>query len=94
MVGNGATPDGIPLYGYKYLSKFVLFEASWPHRTTHISPSFCFPRGKTCESIQVVCSLLLEGSDLLISYGVNDCEAAVVRMPLVQALAFARSTKL
>ena len=61
------------------------------------SREFCLPSEQDsadCESIQFISGLNLvssepastESSMLLISYGVNDCEAKVARLPLQRAL--------
>merc|ERR1719221_1188318 len=68
-------------YGYNYQQYFILFDRKPPFETLHVSPSFCFVSGtksSRCESVQLVGSTLVEGADLLITYGINDCEAAVV----------------
>ena len=40
-----------------------------------------------CEAIQFVSGLLVRGEDLLVAYGINDCESSIVYMSLMDALA-------
>lgn len=83
-----------PKYGWKYVSYFILFDRAAPWGVQHESSPFCFPsllNESLCESIQFVMSIVRDGQDLLVSYGINDCEAAVVRVPVDAVLSFTRS---
>ena len=58
------------------------------------SRPFCFPAGHDgtlCETIQFISGLELTGHadrQLAIAYGINDCEAAVIKCPLAAVLQF------
>eukprot|EP00440_Ansanella_granifera_P025077 gb/GFBE01027239.1/.p1 GENE.gb/GFBE01027239.1/~~gb/GFBE01027239.1/.p1 ORF type:complete len:402 (+),score=69.40 gb/GFBE01027239.1/:1-1206(+) len=81
-------------HGGAMLNYFVLFDIDPPYRLQHISPGFCFPAldgSTTCEIIQFVAGLVVADGEAVLSYGVNDCDAAVVRMPLAGVLSFATS---
>ena len=58
------------------------------------SRPFCFPAAHDstlCETIQFISGLELAGHadlDLAIAYGINDCEAAVIKCPLAAVLQF------
>lgn len=51
-----------------------------------------YPDASRCESIQFVVSMIFseDGSELLLGYGVNDCDARVQRVPLALALELAQ----
>lgn len=85
---------------HTYLHYFILFNASSPYQLIARSPPFCFsevPNGK-CDIIQFVSSLTWASSDVhrssgddgdvIIAYGINDCEGAVVKFPLQNILEF------
>jgi hypothetical protein len=77
-------------YGTRYAQYFFLMDDQPPFRVRKVSRGFCIPSLTpqsidTCEIIQFVGSIIRDPSDptmLLIAYGVNDCEAAVVPVPL------------
>jgi len=82
-----------PRAGFSYVHYFVLFDRGEPWTMRSISPPFCIPSAANatrCEIVQFVMSALREGDDLLLTYGVNDCEAAMIRVPLEAVLEFAR----
>lgn len=82
-----------PKYGHTYVSYFVLFDRGEPWSMRHFSPPFCIPSAANatrCETIQFLTSIVREGDDLLVTYGINDCEAAMVRVPIAQVLKFTR----
>lgn len=85
------------MWGYQYTHFFYALEPHSPFRVIATSREFCLPSEQDsadCESIQFISGLNLvssepastESSMLLISYGVNDCEAKVARLPLQRAL--------
>ena len=81
-------------FGYRYSHFFYALAASPPFETVAASGEFCIglPQDvKDCESVQFISGLTRdrspEGGTLLLSYGVNDCEARLGTMPLRDAVA-------
>jgi hypothetical protein len=83
---------------HTYLHYFMIFNTSAPYHLVARSPAFCFsqlPHGK-CDLIQFVSSLTWASSDesrrghhdIVIGYGINDCEGGFVRLPLRNILEF------
>ena len=83
---------------HTYLHYFMLFNTTKPHNLVARSPPFCFsesPSGK-CDLIQFVSSLTWATSDephhahrdVIVGYGINDCEGALVKLPLRRILEF------
>lgn len=95
---------GHTLWGNTYIQNFVLFNATPPFETLGVSRPFCFPSvaagtvapADSCDMIQFVAgfarlddSLFEGGRDtVLITYGVNDCESAHLRIPIAHILDF------
>lgn len=79
-------------YGGNYFQNFVLSDASFPFRLRHVSPPFCIPSGhnqRLCEVIQFVMSAHLTADhEILLVYGINDCESAAIRLRVDDVLAF------
>lgn len=78
-------------WGSRYYHYFVLMDATFPFTVKRISPRFCIPAiGNTssCEIIQFVMAVVQQSEDLLITYGIQDCESAVVRVKLAEVLNF------
>lgn len=81
-------------YGSEYWQYLALMEDQPPFRLKGLSAPFCIPsldpaHADDCEIIQFVGSITRDPQDLqtlIIAYGINDCEAAVVRLPLEEAL--------
>lgn len=85
-----------PRAGYSYVHYFVIFDRGEPWAMRDISPPFCIPSAANatrCEIVQFVMSAIREGDDLLLTYGVNDCEAAMIRVPLKAVLEFTRGAR-
>ena len=82
-------------YGGTYATYFVLMDPEPPFRVRSQSPPFCIPSArnpKLCETIQFVSSIgMWSPTELLIGYGINDCEAAMIKLNLIEVLAFTRS---
>jgi len=81
------------LFGSHYVHFFFLFEEKEPYKMVRRSEAFCFPAKEDiskCEFIQFVSGLIVDGPELFIGFGVNDCEAAVVRMRTETVLEFTR----
>jgi len=82
------------LFGSLYEQRFFLLEDKAPFKVKQMGSAFCFPashpaRAGQCEIIQTVMSVIKDPRNpgtLLISYGINDCEAAVTRVPLKAVL--------
>jgi hypothetical protein len=78
---------------HHYAHRFVLVNDDLHHRVLRTSPPVCFPsavKENACETVQFVMSVVRDGGDLIIAYGINDCEAATVRVRLAAVLAFIR----
>eukprot|EP00729_Bicosta_minor_P018214 gene18214-34012_t len=79
-------------YGGTYASYFVLMDPKPPYRVRAQSAAFCIPSARhpeLCDTIQFVSSIgMLSATELLVGYGINDCEAAVVKLNLRDVLAF------
>ena len=76
-------------FGYRYTHFFYALEPHAPFRVVATSREFCLAAEQDaadCESIQFVSGLSLApgGATLLLSYGVNDCEARVGRVALAR----------
>jgi hypothetical protein len=81
-------------FGYRYTHFFYVLEPRPPFATVAVSPEFCIAShqdARDCESVQFVSGLALAPKPassnltrdaLLLSYGVNDCEARLGRIPL------------
>jgi len=90
---QGATEDESTFWRHHYYHRFVLINDDSHHGVLRASPPMCFSsavKESSCETVQFVMSIARDGGDLLISYGINDCEAAIVRVPLSAVLAFLR----
>ena len=83
------------MWGFQYTHFFYALEPYAPFRVMATSKEFCLSseqNASDCESIQFVSGVQLADSgtnfsqQLLLSYGVNDCEAKVTKVPLVRAL--------
>ena len=75
------------MWGFQYTHFLYALEPHAPFRVIATSREFCVAAEQDtsdCESIQFVSGLAVApgGSTLLLSYGVNDCEAKVSKMPL------------
>jgi len=86
---------GAALWGSKYMHFFFLFEPQEPYTMVARSEFFCFPAQEDatkCELIQFISSLTIDEDDkdlsVVVGYGINDCEAALRRMPLQAVLDF------
>ena len=78
------------MWGFHYTHFFYALEPHAPFRVIATSREFCLQsehNASDCESIQFVSGLnLVSGPEsLLMSYGVNDCEAKVTKLPLERA---------
>ena len=83
------------------LNRVLLYNSTPPHALLARSPPFCFSSlddPRRCDLIQFVSSLSFappsetkHGHDLLVGYGINDCQGAIVRLPLRAVLDFAAS---
>lgn len=78
---------------HHYAHRFVLVNDDLHHRVLRTSPPMCFRsavKENACETVQFVMSVVRDGGDLIIAFGISDCEAATVRTPLAAVLAFLR----
>ena len=96
------THDELPVNGYKnitkttswntYLHYFILYNATTLDHVATSSP-FCFPSARLdmrrCDLVQFVTSLTRgDGDDVLISFGINDCDSGIVALPADLIVAF------
>merc|ERR1712078_857051 len=76
-----------------YLHCFVLYNSTTLDHVATSSP-FCFPSARLdmrrCDLVQFVTSLTRgDGDDVLISFGINDCDSGIVALPADLIVAFA-----
>ena len=77
-----------PAWGaHHYTHFFFTLDATPPFAVSAVGPEFCLgasPRGTDCEVVQYVSGMARDNAtgELLLSYGVNDCEARVARLAL------------
>lgn len=81
-----------------YVTNFVIFKNKPPYETVAISPPFCFPsvsrrssaKRPLCDVIQFVTGFVrvLESDFALLTYGINDCESAVIEIPILDIVRF------
>lgn len=82
-------------HGNTYMSYFFVMRDIEPNEIIAISAPFCFPsrfQSSRCDIIQFITSIERLASDpgvLLVSYGINDCESAIVKLQLSHVLQFA-----
>jgi hypothetical protein len=96
VMGHSLVKDSkrfLPRFHTNYLQYFLLLDPTPPFTMRHMSPPFCVPvqwKPTVCECIQFSMSTLLlpATNELLMFYGINDCEAAVVRISVANMLAF------
>lgn len=84
------------LHGHHYTHVAFTISAARPHELRRLSNEFCFPSlrdAAVCDVIQYAGGLEVarEGGEdsIYISYGVNDCESAVLKVPLAALDRFA-----
>ena len=84
-------PSSPFMWGYHYTHFFYLTEAHAPFRVVATSGEFCLQSQQDkndCESIQFISGLTVAPSEsdatntLLLSYGINDCESKVAKLPI------------
>ena len=69
----------VPMTGRTYIHRFVIFDAKPPYRWLRATRPFCFPAISNnshflrpsiwCEKVQMAVSMVLDGDDLLVTYG-------------------------
>jgi|MDSW01.1.fsa_nt_gb hypothetical protein len=98
---HGRNEHGTTTFGNTYINYFYLMRDKPPYEIIASSPPFCFPsadNASSCDTIQFITSLikLEETNQVLISYGINDCIGATVKLNLDAVVAFTtrRSTAL
>lgn len=72
-----------------YTHQFFTISASPPFRLLALSPEFCFSSAQDpsdCENIQYASTLLRDGDDLLVAYGIEDCDSYIQRFHLSDIL--------
>ena len=82
-------------WGTTYVHYFILVEAAPPFTFLKQSPPFCLPstsNSSICESIQFMSSMIMEGSDVQFTYGINDCGGGSFVMSVESILSFAESS--
>ena len=81
-------------HGNTYMHYFFIVRDAPPYDVLAVSPPLCFPSeadASRCDVIQFVMSLDPTPGGFLVSYGVNDCEAAAVELALDDVVRFAAS---
>eukprot|EP00404_Azadinium_spinosum_P024923 CAMPEP_0180598706 /NCGR_PEP_ID=MMETSP1037_2-20121125/23009_1 /TAXON_ID=632150 /ORGANISM="Azadinium spinosum, Strain 3D9" /LENGTH=530 /DNA_ID=CAMNT_0022617335 /DNA_START=88 /DNA_END=1677 /DNA_ORIENTATION=+ len=74
---------------HHYMHFFFTLSRGPPYKLQRLSPEFCFSsahRPSDCESVQYASSIVLDGDNLHIGYGITDCEAAVMTVDTVEVL--------
>ena len=75
-------------FGYRYTHFWYTMQPQPPYRILATSAEFClssFQDRHDCESVQFISGMTLDAADntsVLLSYGINDCEAKIARMSL------------
>ena len=74
-------------FGYFYTHFFYTVQSAAPHRMTATTGEFCIGSAQDasdCESAQFVSGMVVDapGEKLLLTFGVNDCEAKVAKLSL------------
>ena len=73
-------------WGFRYTHFFYIVDPRPPFGILAIAPEFCIASAQDpldCETIQFAGGFALQGDDkLVISYGINDCEAKLATFPL------------
>lgn len=94
---NGSRPDTDRpfMWGFHYTHFLYALEPHAPFGIVATSREFCIAAEQDptdCESIQFVSGLTLlpDGESVLLSYGVNDCEAKAAKIPLSKMWAMLR----
>ena len=86
---------GATYHGNTYINYWFVARDTEPYDIVATSPAFCLPslnNATLCETIQFIVTVAkVTETTLLVSYGVNDCEAAVVELEIRSVLAFAMS---
>lgn len=81
-------PNSYARFGHHYTHVFYTLTASAPYRLGHVSPEWVLPAASPphahdAEIIQFASGLEVDPDgehDIVVAYGINDCEAAVVRV--------------
>jgi hypothetical protein len=90
-IARNASRSASFMWGFHYTHFFYAVERYEPFRVVATSGEFCLEAEQDaadCESIQFISGLNLrsktasDAAELLLSYGVNDCEAKVARLSL------------
>ena len=87
--------EGGAMFGTHYFHYFLLLDREAPFKLQAQSPPFCLPAGHDatkCDLIQFIMSAVLidNRKDVVLTYGINDCESAAVRVALAEVLRFTR----
>jgi len=81
------------VFGYRYTHLWYTLQPHPPYRTLATSGEFCIGAEqdrRDCESVQFISGLALEArtdpanASLLLSLGINDCEAKLARVPMAR----------
>ncbi|OLQ00397.1 hypothetical protein AK812_SmicGene16933 [Symbiodinium microadriaticum] len=88
-----------------YHQFFYLLRATEPFDVVAVSPEWCItingrfsqhwsqvlqPGEEACESIQFVSGLTLRGDEVVVAYGINDCESDLLVIPAATVLGMLR----
>ena len=75
-------------FGHHYTHAFFTITAKAPHRLKRLSGEFVLPSksnkyGDDADIIQFASGLEVDGDDVILAYGINDCEGAAVHVDKV-----------
>jgi len=75
-------------YGYDYTQRFYRLSGKPPYQLKALGQEFCIRNADgRCESVQMIMSMMQTASgDILVSYGVNDCETRMATVSLASIL--------
>ena len=76
-------------YGHHYTHVLYTISDKAPHVLRRVSNEFLFPlegteKKNNAHIIQFASGLSIVGDTLVISYGINDCEPAIIQMPVTK----------
>ena len=83
-------------FGHHYTHAFFTITAKAPHRLKRLSGEFVLPSksnkyGDDADIIQFASGLEVDGDDVILAYGINDCEGAAVHVNKVVVNGLLRS---
>jgi FkbM family methyltransferase len=88
MHSDHGSDNGGPRFGTDYRQRFFKLSGSLPFVMNGVGEEFCMKaKDGSCESVQMIMSMMqTSNDDVLVSYGVNDCESKVASFTLSSIL--------